>query len=550
MRAMDLLSGSQVAQWADTALLTLQEAQLRLNAANVFPVADSDTGTNLVLTLQQGQHQVAALGPEASGAEAMQAFALGALMGARGNSGIIISEYLRGFSVQLRAGQDLVQCLTGAAQSAFSAVADPVSGTMLTAAQEAATAAQRAQQEQASGADAVPGLGTAEHSNSTAKPIMLAACAGARSALARSPEQLDVLQKQGVLDAGAYGLTMVVDALARVLIDSAALTIDPGAADLPELPDLTFDPGTEHHSEPAVEQPEGASACGHSHGDGEFEVMFLVEHHQDPKAGLLERLQRIGYSVVVVGGDGVWQVHVHTDDPAAALACVEDGQARQICIRHLNDRSDEAPVLRAPGIVAAVSSPGLIPDMARAGAVVLMRGAAGWRTGEVARAVVDAGTDRVVVLTREADVDAVQGLTDSAATSGISIDVVMAPTDLHAVVALTAAAELLDAVPSSAGIPARAGRKLVSAMAQAISRLGETLSLDLAADALPADLQQQLGALTTDGGLGLTMVLYGTAVPADALQHMSAMLTAEPAKSELVLLPSGVADARAQIGTL
>lgn len=544
---MDLLGRSQVSQWAHTALVALQGAQLRLNEANVFPVADSDTGTNLVLTLQQGKQRVDALPADADSAQAMGTFALGALMGARGNSGIIASEFLRGFSLKLREGQDLAQCLTGAAESAFAAVAEPVPGTMLTAAHEAATAALEAQAAQQID------LGQLEVSaHPGALQVMLAACAGARRALRRSPTQLDVLHEQGVLDAGAYGLTMLLDALAQVLINESAEANSPDAVTLPDLPELVVD-RADGSTSPAVgssSDPDSAAACGHSHGDGEFEVMFLVEHHHDPKADLLQSLQQIGYSVVVVGGDGVWQVHVHTDNPAAALACVKDGQARQVCIRHLNDPTEATPVLRAPGIVAAVASPGLIPDIARAGAVVLMRGEQQWQSSEVERAVIDAGTERVVVLTREEDAAAVDELNGAASTRGVSIEVLIAPTDLHAVVALTAAAELLDAVPSSAGVSGRAGRKLVPAMAQAIADLGQTLSFDLGPTPPPADLQQQLSALTADAGLGLTLALHGEKVPAQQLQDIVSVCAKAQRRTELVLLESGLADTQVQIGTL
>lgn len=526
--AVDLLDRNWVAQWAHEALRTLEGAQGQLNEANVFPVADSDTGTNLVLTLRHGQQAVAELTPAAGGTEAMRAFALGALMGARGNSGIIVSEYLRGFSLALADQRGLAHCLGEAARSAYSAVAHPVAGTMLTTANDAADAARRAAETGRSEVD-----------------VALAACAGARRALERSPAELDVLQEEGVLDAGAYGLTILLDALAVCLLEGLSVQEKKAAAIPAALPPLVLESASAQPGElldPANQMPD---ACGH--GEGEFEVMFLVEHDRDPKQGLLERLQRIGFSVVVVGGDGVWQVHVHTDDPAAALDCVEEGHARQICVRHLSDPSEQMPVVRAPGIVVATSSPGLIPDMARAGAVVLVRGSQPWHRSELDRAVIDAGTERVVVLARESDARTARQLQSQSAAAGIDVEVMEVPTDLHAVVALTAAAELLDAVPSSAGTPGRSGHRLVNAMAEAIAGLGTTIDVDLAA----TDPQSQaLAELPTAGVLGLTMILHGSAVSATALQHLTDAIRSHVGGTEFVVLESGLPDSHAQIGTL
>ncbi|MGO1315883.1 MAG: DAK2 domain-containing protein [Cellulomonadaceae bacterium] len=467
----ELLDRQAVLAWADAAVLALTTARPLINAANVFPVADSDTGTNLLLTVREGARSARSVGHDLAdgpGEHTMRAFARGALLGARGNSGIIMSEYLRGFADGLGScdgdpPRDLAHCLTRAAWSAYAAVADPVQGTMLTAADAAARAAGRAAAAITEGGDAPAGPAL-EH---TAR----AACAGAARALARSPADLDVLAENGVLDAGAYGLVLVLDALGQALLHAPAGAM---AAQLSTLrllrPALAPDDGSgapapgaallagaasgrELDRELAAQREHGSLADPTGAVDGEFEVMFVLEstpeqrpHEADLAEGLRSRLRAVGRSVVVVGGDGVWQAHVHTDDVAAALDTVRRAHMRQVCVRHLpglvsasawGQEDESAAEEPSSGVVAGVAGPALAAELARTGAVVLLT-ASPWAPGEVQRAVEDAGTDDVVVLAPVGE--CARAARRAAQSSDARIEVVEVAGDLQTVVAATVAA--------------------------------------------------------------------------------------------------------------
>ena len=208
------LDAAAVRAWCRLSLRALGRAREEIDAINVYPVADGDTGTNLYLTVESAAqavdavfdaHATAAGGPGPSFAEAFRALSHGALIGGRGNSGTILAQLLRGMNGSFtadgapdRAGaDDLRHALRAAAVSAYGAVARPVEGTMLTVAARAADTA----------ADAEGGLDA----------VVLAAYEGARSALAATPGQLGALRRAGVVDAGGLGLVAVLGALAEAV---------------------------------------------------------------------------------------------------------------------------------------------------------------------------------------------------------------------------------------------------------------------------------------------------------------------------------------------
>lgn len=566
----ELLDREAVLSWTAAAVRDLSAARAAINEANVFPVADSDTGTNLLLTLSQGAR--AAREAHVPGAQdvsgetpgagelTLRAFAHGALLGARGNSGIIVSEYLRGFAKALQrqrkapqadgsAAVLLAGCLAAAASSAYAAVADPVQGTMLTAADGAARSAGR----------------QAELGGSL-EQVVHAACEGARAALARSPHDLAVLAHNGVLDAGAYGLTLLLDGLAEGLLgpqgrtvagDLPDLVVDPSwdrADALPAGPALTARSGREldreldslaheHHAVDRAHRSLGADV------DGEFEVMFVVElpdtratgAAQDELAeGLRTRLRAIGKSVVVVGGDGVWQAHVHTDDVPGALATVRRGRMRQICVRHLPGQLAAATRARGTGVVVGTGSPALVADLARTGAVVLLATAQGWRPEEVVRAAVDTDAPDVVVLTPPGCVDAVRAAAD---LTRVALDVVGVPTDLHAVAAL-AAEQTADTGPADLGAVLRA----------AVSRVRHReLDLGPGAPAPEQAASSVVAAVEGLGGLGphgTVLLLPAADVAPQVLAAVEDALAAEVPGAEPVCLRTGLAGTKVRVGLL
>ena len=349
----------------------MKAARGRLDAINVFPVPDSDTGTNIYLTLHEGNRAVTRLPEDATHREVVAAFARGALLGARGNSGVIISQYLTTFLARLdRHGGlarlkpgDLAAALAEAADAAYLAVATPVEGTILTTARAAADGAAAAASAKASVGDTA-----------------VAAVVAARAALARTHADLPAARDAGVVDAGAAGLVLQLEALAEAIAGADAL------ATLDEVPWELGD-GSRRVSTEGL----------HGHDGGAYEVMFVTRDAGDIRETLTAELEALGDSVAVTGAHDLWQAHVHTDEPHAAVELGIRHHANQIVARnvlagHDADRS-------ATGIVALTVCPGLAEPLADAGAVVLVvPDPTTLKRRALRRAVQDASSDHAVVV--------------------------------------------------------------------------------------------------------------------------------------------------------
>lgn len=283
---LDTLGTQAARRWALTSLGDLVAQRPALDRSNVYPVADGDTGTNLVLTLEAGVQKVERTLPRGADlARLGSTFARGALLGARGSSGVILSQWLRGAGDVLGGagrvgGPALAAALRRAADDAVAAVSRPVEGTMLSIARAAADGAR----------------------GGTLAEVVTGAAVAARSALARTPDQLAVLSAAGVVDAGGRGLLVLLDALAVVVT---------GQRPRPSAP--------ETRAAPLVDPVGG--------GGPTSEVMLVLDAGAGPVGRLRERLGGLGESVVVAGGDGLWSVHVHTHDPDGADAVVDAGRA-------------------------------------------------------------------------------------------------------------------------------------------------------------------------------------------------------------------------------
>jgi len=364
--AMDRLDGAAVRAWAHASLAGLQRARASIDAVNVFPVADSDTGTNVLLTVTGGVEAVDRVATDAGPDELAAAFARGAMLAARGNSGVILSQYLAGLARALGAepgADEIAAGLANAARSARQALADPQEGTVLTVADEVAQGALIAAAARAS------------------LPTMLAEVLDdAHRALATISAEHPVLRRAHVLDAGACALLVVLGALARV-----------AAGEDDAVPDLDWLPGARAVDEHEVE----ASAEG-----GAYEVMALVRGGpQDLGSELRSSLGTVGDSVAVVGADGWWHVHVHTDDPEGAIALAEVGVREQVVVRLLEGSHGQVSETSGLGLVACTASPALAPWFAAAGAVTVVRCPEAPVTAEhVTRAITDTGASRVLLL--------------------------------------------------------------------------------------------------------------------------------------------------------
>ncbi|MFI2202602.1 DAK2 domain-containing protein [Streptomyces sp. NPDC020192] len=420
-----------VRTWCGLALGALGRAREEIDAINVYPVADGDTGTNLYLTLESAATAVEAVfagyetgDGEPSLADAVRAMAHGALIGARGNSGTILAQLLRGMAQVLSQDGDAVGeepridgvglrlALRRAADSARQAVAHPVEGTVLTVASAAADAAE--------GAEGDCGA------------VARAAYEGARAALAATPGQLEVLGRAGVVDAGGRGLVAVLGALVEAFTGEAVRENARAA-----VPDA--------HARVAVVSDAGPCADGNGTDGPAYEVIYLLEADDTAVDRLRERLDALGECLVVVGGDGLWNVHVHVDDAGAAVELgVEAGRPYRIRITHfgLGDahtgrgRPPRERVQRA--VVAVVPGEGLAGLYAEAGATtVLARPGEPPASGELVQAVRRAHAREVVLLPNDAELrHTAAAAAEQARTEGIRVALIPTRSAVQGIAAL------------------------------------------------------------------------------------------------------------------
>ena len=294
------------------ALVAHREA---LNMLNVYPVPDGDTGTNMSMTAESVVNALKEIPEEAEITEITSSIAHGSLMGARGNSGVILSQVLRAFSSEVGISGVLdasstARGLSEAAKAAYGAVMTPVEGTILTVVRESSEAAEKAYEE---GGDLLT--------------VVEAALERGKDALARTPEMLPVLAEAGVVDAGGSGFLLLLDALLNVL----------DGRPLPKAPEVNTSSVTNFHSEASESLIEGPR----------YEVMYFLEADDDQIPSFKEAWSKLGDSIVVVGGDRTWNCHVHTDDVGAAIeAGIEIGRPYKIRVSDLLEEAEEQAWVR------------------------------------------------------------------------------------------------------------------------------------------------------------------------------------------------------------
>lgn len=358
--------------WARLCTESLAVARDEIDALNVFPVPDSDTGTNAYFTFVAGVEALDALPAESSPLEVMRVFAEGLLIGARGNCGTILAELVRGSLRVLRgcvdglSANDVADALEAASKAAYAAVGRPQEGTILTVAAAAAAAAREA-----------------AANDDDPKRVFDVAAGAAREALALTPTQFERLARAGVVDAGGRALVVVLDSVAFAL---TGRTPSPRPATVPV---------------PIVEPGADLGEDGPS-----YEVMFLLRTGDERIGALREALEPLGDSLVVVGGEGLWNVHVHVDDVGAAIeAGIAAGSPFQITVTHFAEQiARPAPVAGGRTIISAVTGTGLADLTARAGGTPLLFGPEGPLTvATVAAAIRESGADEVICLPNRAD---------------------------------------------------------------------------------------------------------------------------------------------------
>ncbi|TQM62540.1 DAK2 domain-containing protein [Humibacillus xanthopallidus] len=439
--ALPVLDVPAVRRWALLTRSVFAARRVEIDALNVFPVPDGDTGTNLFLTFDGAVERMLTHDPHGAG-DLLAAFAKALLWTARGNSGVILSQLARGLAeacadAEVVDGPLLARGLVRAEERGRQAVTDPQEGTILSVATAMATAAV-----EAAGADGPP--------ETRLYAVSLAALEAARVALDHTPEQLEVLARAGVVDAGGAGLVILLECLERICS---------GQRGRPSSDDPSGRRGrfrTEHVGPLTAGRPDDTV---HDHaGDDSpaYEVMYLLaDSDEEAVAALRGRLVELGDSVLVVGGDGEWNIHAHVDDAGAAVeAGIVAGRPHRVRITRLDRdvvplghgaesalRAHEASRHTGSAIVACAAGDGLAALFGEAGAAVVPSGP-GRRASTGAliaaiRAQHATGAAGVVVLPNDGDtLLAAAAAARAVADDGIDAQVVHARTAVQGLAAL------------------------------------------------------------------------------------------------------------------
>jgi DAK2 domain fusion protein YloV len=302
------IGGVELLAGLRSALAWLQANQEEINDLNVFPVPDGDTGSNMYLTLRSAVEEAQAAGDPSSAAAVLGAAAHGSLMGARGNSGVILSQVLRGLSQGVGARQRLdaaawAQGLGEARTVAYKAVMKPTEGTILTVVREAAEAAARAAEESA---DIVT--------------VLEQAVRASHAAVERTTEQLQVLHDAGVVDAGGFGFAVILEGLSRAIADPSSAQTAPTGPRRRSGEDRVQLPFTSADVTPRPSVRRGAAAVEMKEEGWGYCTEFLIHGPGLAPDRLREELAQLGESALVVGDPDLVRVHIHTAEPAPLIA--------------------------------------------------------------------------------------------------------------------------------------------------------------------------------------------------------------------------------------
>ena len=346
----DHLSGAELGRAFRSAFERLEEYRDTVNALNVFPVPDGDTGTNMSLTLRSGVERCPDDDSLTAG-EVARELAQGTFFGARGNSGVILSQFFKGFGDALEGREtcsaaDLAQALDMARAAAYGAVGSPKEGTMLTVIRRAAEAAL-----EVSGSGGVTGVGVTG--------VMETAFEASCVALKNTPEQLPVLKEAGVVDSGGLGVVIIVGGALEALAPerSRAVSAEAGL-------EAIIDSSMASLGDKAKSQEPG-----YLHSTLEADWGYCTEFIINGDSLSLEQVRKdceeMGRSSVVVGDSQHVRVHLHIEDPGAAISYgVALGTVSNVKVENMDDQNVEwvaghsapAPSVGAPLTVVAVAA--------------------------------------------------------------------------------------------------------------------------------------------------------------------------------------------------
>lgn len=397
MEIASVLSTAQLVEVLSAFHGALETHREWINRLNVYPVPDGDTGTNMALTVGSVLEELEGIDLNDRSA-VCSAISHGSLMGARGNSGVILSQVLRGISGCLSNSADidgaaLATALTEASIAADGAVMKPVEGTILTVVRESARGARETEE------DATP------------IRVIENALAEGQIALDRTPEQLQVLREAGVVDAGGAGFLLLLHGILHVL-DGREVPTAPDQVELSLAgPAMSFDDES---------------------SELRYEVMYLLYVPDEAIEGFKKVWAGLGDSIVVVGGDGLWNCHIHTDDIGPAIeAGIEVGRPHQIRVTDLAEEVMEERWVREAtaagksdgfpnpepvpcGVVAVSPAPGISRIFHSLGVQELVVGGQTMNpsAAELLEAVERVPADQVVILPNNSNIVAVARTVD------------------------------------------------------------------------------------------------------------------------------------------
>ena len=380
MRQINSLSGQELRDMVMAATEWLEKNASEIDALNVFPVPDGDTGTNMLLTMRSTIEE-AYRAPDHSTSAVAEAIAKGALMGARGNSGVILSQIWHGLAKGLAGkdcctGKDLAEALLRASTEAYNGIANPVEGTILTVARQAASAAKA---EADSGTDNIV-------------LIMDTVVNAARESVANTPNLLPVLKEAGVVDAGGQGLHTILEGALHYLKGETNefQSGKPGIiisdmAQLAKTPQMVT----------ADENPYGYCTC------------FIIKGWGLDPEKLRRKLKKKGESLIVVGDQSTIRVHIHTLDPGGIIHLATSlGTVHQVSIQNMDEQHEgfvemqkERMVTADIVVVAVVSGDGLADVFTSLGAVVVPGGRTmNPSTNDLLQAIKSVASDKIIIL--------------------------------------------------------------------------------------------------------------------------------------------------------
>ncbi len=381
MKETKSIGGQTLRDMFDASTSWLEKSSADIDALNVFPVPDGDTGTNMLLTLRSTMEE-AYRAPDHSASAVAQAMAKGALMGARGNSGVILSQILRGVARYLAGKEtftaaELASALTEGAGMAYRGISNPVEGTILTVIKDVAKAAEA---KVSSGADDVI-------------LVLEAAVEAAGESVARTPRLLQVLREAGVVDAGGQGLYTILEGVLRYLRGEAELMrLRKPQIIVSDLPLTTRLP----QAVGAVEVPYG------------YCTEFLLKGEELDAENIRKRLENKGESIIVAGDESAVRIHIHTLDPGNVIHfAIKLGTLHQVTIRNMDEQhrdflemqKDKVPSTDT-AIIAVVSGDGLADVFSSLGVAMVVPGGRTMNpsTKDLLQAAESVNSDKVVIL--------------------------------------------------------------------------------------------------------------------------------------------------------